>query len=113
MAIERIRWRPCTTLDEANAQLRRALEVLDTNTRTAVLAVGITATLQPTYPTTMVEADTTVGAVVLTFPAASTVPGFRFDVVKVTGANTLTANSVVVTTFAGWVSSGTNWRRVA
>jgi hypothetical protein len=33
--------------------------------------------------------------------------------VKTAGANALTVNSVTVTTYAGWISTGAAWRRVS
>lgn len=113
MPIERQNWVPATTLTDANARLRRTVEVLDTSVRYAVLPATATTTLALTWPMTIVEGDTSGGAVTLTLPAANTVPGFRVDVVKVTGANALTANSVTVTTWASWISTGAAWRRVA
>ena len=89
------------------------MEVFDAAVRTQVQRVNATATLALTWPQTLVESDTTAGAVVLTFPAAATVPGFRLDAVKTAGANALTVNSVVVTTYAGWISTGVAWRRVS
>ena len=113
MPVERQRWAPAPTLDQANTQLKRTVEVLDTSCRVQRVTANATATLTLTWPSTLVESDTTAGAVTLTLPSAATVPGFRVDVVKTAGANTLTANSVTVTTFAGFISTGAAWRRVA
>jgi hypothetical protein len=113
MPVERQRWAPAPTLDQANAQLKRTVEVFDASLRTQVQRVNATATLALTWPHTLVESDTTAGAVVLTFPAAATVPGFRIDAVKTAGANVLTVNSATVTTYAGWISTGVTWRRVS
>ena len=113
MPIERQRWAPAPTLEQANAQLKRTVEVFDNSMRTQVQRVNATTLLALTWPQTLVESDTTAGAVTLTFPSAATVPGFRVDAVKTAGANALTVNSVTVTTYAGWVSTGAAWRRVS
>lgn len=114
MPIEHQRWAPVASAPpELNRQLRRAFEVFDASDRYSTQTANADAALTLTYPLTLVESDTTAGAVTLTFPAAATVPGFRVDAVKTAGGNTLTVNSVTVTTFAGWVSTGAAWRRVA
>lgn len=123
MPIERQRWidvrvplalvRLEGIIRQVNTQLRRAFDVFDACDRYSTQAANADAALTLTYPLTLVESDTTAGNVTLTFPAAATVPGFRVDAVKTAGGNTLTVNSVTVTTFAGWVSTGAAWRRVA
>jgi len=113
MPIERQNWVPASTLVDANARLRRTVEVLDNAVRYATVRANATSTLALTYPMTLVESDTTSGAVTLTLPTAADVPGFRVDVVKTAGSNTLTANGVTITANAGWVSTGAAWRRVA
>lgn len=111
--IERQTWREVGNWAEANQVLRRAFAVFTASDRYQPLTANASTTLGLTYPRTVVESDTTGGAVTLTFPDPATVPGFRVEVVKVSGGNTLTANSVTVTTFAGWISTGAAWRRVA
>ena len=112
-SIERQYWAKVASLDEAQAQLTRRCAIFDASDRTHTIVQSTTATIAPIYPNTLYESDTTAGAVTLTFPAASTVPGFRIESVKTAGANALTVNALVVTTFAAWVSTGTTWRRVA
>lgn len=90
MPVERQRWVPAATLDRANAQLRRTVEVLDTADRAAIVRLSASATLAPTFPITTVLVTTSGGNVTLTLPPAATVPGFRVDVKKMTAANTLT-----------------------
>ena len=112
MAVERQRWVPQEDIDGINARLRRSMEVLDTSARVQVSTQNTTATLALTWPDSLVESDTTAGVIVLSFPVAATVPGFRVAVVKTAGGNTLTVNGVAVATFATWVSTGVVWRQV-
>jgi len=91
--VERQRWTPAPTLEQANAQLRRTVEVFDTSFRYQVQRVAATATVSLTWPLTLILADTTAGNVTLTLPAPATVPGFRLDVKKLIAANTLTLSS--------------------
>ncbi len=93
MPIERQRWVPAATLDRANAQLRRTVEVLDTAARFDVQTVSATGTMTLTYPLTLILVDTGAGSVTLTLPRAQTVPGFRVEVKKLTAANTLTLDA--------------------
>ena len=93
MPVERQRWSPAPSLDIANAQLKRTVEVLDTSCRYQVQRPSATATLALTWPLTLVLADTTAGNVTLTLPAPATVPGFRLDVKKLVAGNTLTLAS--------------------
>ena len=93
MPVERQRWTPAPTLEQANAQLRRTVEVFDTSFRYQVQRVAATATVSLTWPLTLILADTTAGNVTLTLPAPATVPGFRLDVKKLIAANTLTLSS--------------------
>lgn len=93
MPVERQRWAPAPTLEQANAQLRRTVEVLDTSCRYQVQRLAATATLSLTWPLTLILADTTAGNVTITLPAPATVPGFRMDVKKTVAANTLTLSS--------------------
>lgn len=90
MPVERQRWVPATTMTQANAQLRRTVEVLDTSARYDVQSANATATLALTFPCTLVLVDTSGGNVTLTLPASRTVPGFRVEVKKLTAPNTLT-----------------------
>ena len=117
MAIEHQHWKPVATFPEANAQLRRVCDVFDASARVQTVVANATATIAPTYPDTLYVSDTTAGAVVLTFPSASTVPGFRITSNKTAGANALTVHGTVVATFAAWVAANEsgvfNWRRVA
>lgn len=119
MPIERATWVtvPFVALKERafdllNTRLGRLFDLVDTNSRVQTLVANATATLALTWVKTLVESDTTAGNVTLTFPAAATVPGFHVTVVKTAGGNTLTANSVTVSTFAAWASTGATWRRV-
>lgn len=112
MPIERQRWIPTESGAETNTQLRRVVEVLDTADRVQTQAVTATKTVALTWPATLLDCDTTAGAVTVTFPGAATVTGFRVDAVKAGGANSLTVNGVTVTTYAAWVSTGAAWRRV-
>ena len=112
MPVERQRWVPQEDIDGVNARLRRPLEVFDTADRVQSSTQNVTATLALTWPDSLVQSDTTAGAVVLSFPVAATVPGFRVAVVKTAGGNTLTVNGVTVATFATWVSTGVVWRQV-
>lgn len=98
--------------DVLNGRLARGFDLVDTGTRVQTQTVNATATLALTWPQTLVESNTTAGAVTLTFPDATTVPGFHVYAVKTAGGNTLTVNSVAVTTYAQWVSTGAAWRRV-
>lgn len=93
MPVERQRWAPAPTLEQANAQLKRTVEVLDTSCRYQVQRPTATATLALTWPLTLVLVDTTAGSVTLTLPAPATVPGYRIDVKKLVAANTITLAS--------------------
>lgn len=112
MPNERQRWLRATSLEQVNARMSRHLEVLDNSDRADVLTVNVTATVALTYPQTLGESNTTAGAVVVTLPVASSVPGFRVEWVKVAGANALTVNGVSVATFVAFRSSGAAWRQV-
>jgi hypothetical protein len=112
MPIERGSWRNIATWPALNLQLARLTDVFTGSDRVATQRLDATAALALTWPQTLIESDTTGGAVTLTLPDPATVPGFRVEVVKLGGAPALTANGVTVTAFAGFVSTGANWRRV-
>lgn len=99
--IERQRWTPAATLDRANAQLRRTVEVLDTADRSDLQTVSATGLLSLTFPLTTVLVTTSGGNVTLTLPACQTVPGFRLEVKKMTAANTLTVDGAASETIDG------------
>lgn len=113
MAIERQVWRAVFGWDALNAMATRIVDVLDGNDRVGLRTANATATLALGRPHTLVESDTTAGAVVLTLPDAAGHVGYVVYVVKTAGANTLTVNGVTVTTRGTWVSSGSAWRQVA
>jgi hypothetical protein len=112
MPAERQTWSPKSTVSGINAGLGRVVDVLDAQDRVHTLVENASAALVLTYVQTLVESDTTAGAVTLTFPSAATHPGFRVTSVKTAGGNTLTVHGLAVTTFASWASTGSNWRRV-
>lgn len=123
MPVERQRWTPAQTLDRANAQLRRTVEVLDTAVRSDLQTVSATALLSLTFPLTTVLVTTSGGNVTLTLPPCATVPGFRVEVKKIAAANTLTLDGNGSETIDGaatlaWttnlqsfaiISDGTTW----
>lgn len=110
--IERQRWAPTDSVDAMNARLRRTVEVLDESVRVDVQNLTVTGTVGLTYPDTLLVVSTAGGAVTLTLPVASTVPGFRVTVLKQTGASALTVQGVTVSTNAAWISTGAVWRQV-
>ena len=112
MAVERQSWVPQADVDGINARLRRSMEVLDTSARVQSQTVNATATLALTWPDSLVQSDTSAGAIIIAFPTAATVPGFRVAAVKTAGSNALTVNGLTVTAFATWVSTGAIWRQV-
>lgn len=113
MAIERQSWRAVFAWDALNALATRIVDVLDGNDRVALRTANSTATLALGRPQTLVESDTTAGAVVLTLPDVAGHVGYVVYVVKTAGANALTVNGVTVTARAAWVSSGSAWRQVS
>lgn len=112
MPIERVGWRAVHAWDPLNAQLGRAHDVLDGNDRVVTLTATATSTLALGRPRSLIEADTTAGAVALTLPSAPGHVGYTVHVVKTAGASALTVNGTPVTTFATFVSTGALWRQV-
>lgn len=113
MAIERQVWRTVRNWPELNAMAGRIVDVLDGNARVGLRTAPATATLALGRPQTLVESDTTAGAVALTLPEAAAHVGYVVYVVKTAGGNALTVNGTTVTARATWVSSGSAWRQVA
>lgn len=90
----------------------RVLRDIPPVARYATVVANASGTLALPGTFTLVESDTTGGAVALTFPAPADHAGARVDVVKVAGASLLTVAGSTVTTHASWISTGAAWRRV-
>jgi len=91
MPRERMGWLPVATWGgNINGMLRRLWDLAENSTRWDYKTISATATLDLSWPSTVIEVDTTAGSVTLTLPPLATVPGYRVEVVKTVAANTLT-----------------------
>jgi hypothetical protein len=77
-----------------------------------VVVANVTGTVALAEALSIIESDTTAGAVTVTLPAAAAHPGYRVDVVKTGGGNTLTVEGATVAAYGAWISTGAAWRRV-
>lgn len=112
MSIERLTWVPVPDRVAFNGALKRRVETLDKQRRYQLLAMDADGVARLTYPLTLVMVNTTGGAVAVMLPAAATVLGYRVSVVR-EGANSVTVDGDSVPEYAGFISTGAAWRRVA
>ncbi len=110
MPVERQTWAAAQSWPSANPKLARAFDVFDANDRYATQALTATAAVSLPSVLTLLDCDTSGGAVALTLPSAAAHVGYRVDVVKSAGASALTVNGTAVTTAAAWISTGALWR---
>lgn len=110
MPSERQRWINAPDLAAVNIRMPRHIETFDKSDRYAALTQNTTATIALTYPLTLLQCDTTAGAVVITLPSAASVPGYRVDALKTAGANALTVSGTSVTASKAFISTGALWR---
>jgi len=106
--LERPVWRPTEVWNLVNQQLTRLMDVLALSDRVGTVALSATGDIPLTVPRTLVLASTPAN-VTLTLPDPRTVPGFRVEIKKVTGANTLTVASAFLIDGAAsvaWTTAG-------
>lgn len=112
MPVERQAWTDAQAWPAANPRLARAFDVFDASDRYVTQALTATKAVALASPLTLLDCDTSAGAVALTLPSAAAHVGYRVDVSKTAGANALTVNGTAVTTAAAWISTGALWRAV-
>jgi hypothetical protein len=126
MPRERMSWVKVLDMAALNVRLRRMFDLTEGSTRYDVKRIAASATLDLTWPQTLLDVDTTAGNVTVTLPAAGEVPGYCVQAVKVTAANTFTLAAAAGETISGaaswprttqWdtytvVSTGAAWRIV-